>query len=67
MIFVCRFEPKEKKENKKKSNCNIRTSKKRRKRRKIDIAHEKFHLYCTNQNYKLQYTLDIYISEERPT
>ena len=32
-----------------------------KKRRKIDIAHENFHLYCTNQNYKLYYTLDIYI------
>jgi hypothetical protein len=42
----------------KRSNCNIKTS---RKRRKIDIVHEQFHLYCTNQNYKLQYTFDIYI------
>jgi hypothetical protein len=39
MMFVCRFEPKEKKENEKRSNCNIRTS---RKRRKIDIAHQNF-------------------------
>jgi hypothetical protein len=57
MIFVCRFEPKEKKE-----NINIELQYKNiKKKKKIDIAHENFHLYCTNQNYKLQYTLDIYI------
>jgi hypothetical protein len=56
-MFVCRFEPKEKEKIKmiELQHKNIREM------RKFDIAHEKFYLYCTNQNYKLQCTLDIYI------
>jgi hypothetical protein len=56
-MFIYRFEQKKRKIIKK-IELQYKNIKKNKKNQ---FAHENFHLYCTNQNYKLQYTLDIYI------